>query len=43
MRPTASVLGEERSMMNTILAGKDASFCTGMGFVLTPFAKNVIF
>ena len=41
MRPSTSILAEERSMMNTILAGKDASFCTGLGIVLTPFAKNV--
>ena len=41
MRPTTSVLAEERSMMNTILAGKDPSFCSGLGIVITPFAKNV--
>lgn len=43
IRPTTSVLAEERSMMNAILAGKNPSFCTGLGVVLTPFAKNVHF
>lgn len=43
IRPTTSVLAEERSMMNAILSGKNPSFCTGLGVVLTPFAKNVHF
>lgn len=30
-------------MMYNILAGKDSTFCTGLGVVLTPFAKNVLF
>ena len=41
MRPSSSVIAEERSMMQTILSGKDPSFSTGLGIVLTPFAKNV--
>lgn len=42
MRASANVLAEERSMMNSILSGNDTSFCTGLGIVLTPFAKNVL-
>lgn len=41
MRPTSFVIGEERSMMNSVLAGYDEDLCTGMGLVITPFAKNV--
>ena len=41
MRPTSFVIGEERSMMNSVLAGRDEELCTGMGLVITPFAKNV--
>ena len=41
MRPSSSVIAEERSMMQTILSGKDPSFSTGLGIVLTAFAKNV--
>ena len=41
MRPTSFVIGEERSMMNSVLAGRDEELCTGMGLVITPFANNV--
>ena len=41
MRASANTLAEERSMMNAILSGNDTSFSTGLGIVLTPFAKNV--
>ena len=40
MRASANTLAEERSMMNAILSGNDTSFSTGLGIVLTPFAKN---
>lgn len=41
MRASANTLAEERSMMNAILAGKGPSFSSGLGIVITPFAKNV--
>ena len=41
MRPSFSVLGEERSMMQTALSGGDNELATGMGIVLTPFANAV--
>ena len=41
MRPTSFVLGEERSMMQNVLAGRDADLSNGMGIILNPFAKNV--
>ena len=41
MRASANTLAEERSMMNDVLAGKDPSFSSGLGIVITPFAKNV--
>lgn len=40
-RPTTTVIPEERSMLKTILSGKDPNLTTGFGVVLTPFAKNV--
>lgn len=41
MRPTSFVLGEERTMMQNALAGRDTDLSSGMGIILNPFAKNV--